>query len=31
MTEDTRMGLFDAAALVLTFFQNMAGGEQEAA
>ncbi len=31
MTEDTRMGLFDAAALVLTFFQNMTGGEQEAA
>ena len=27
MTEDARMGLFDAAALVLTFFQNAAGGE----
>jgi Holliday junction resolvasome RuvABC endonuclease subunit len=31
MSEDSRMGLFDAAALALTFFQNMAGGEQEAA
>jgi len=27
MTEDTRMGLFDAAALVLTFFQSVSGGE----
>jgi Holliday junction resolvasome RuvABC endonuclease subunit len=31
MSEDARMSLFDAAALALTFFQNMPGGEQEAA
>lgn len=30
MSEDSRMGLFDAAALVLTFFQSAAGGEQGA-
>lgn len=27
MTEDVRMGLFDAAGLVLTFFQSASGGE----
>lgn len=31
MSEDARMGLFDAAALALTFFHSAAGGEQEAA
>lgn len=31
MSEDARMGLFDAAALALTFFRNTAGGGQEAA
>ncbi len=31
MAEDARMGLFDAAALALTFFQSAAGGEQKAA
>jgi hypothetical protein len=29
--EDTRMHLFDAAALALTFFRNMTGGESKAA
>jgi len=27
MSEDSRMGIFDAAALALTFFQSAAGGE----
>jgi hypothetical protein len=31
MAEDTRMDLFDAVALVLTFFRSIAGGEAEAA
>ncbi len=31
MSEDARMGLFDAAALALTFFQNLTGSRQEAA
>jgi Holliday junction resolvasome RuvABC endonuclease subunit len=31
MSEDGRMGLFDAAALALTFFHSAAGGDQEAA
>lgn len=31
MSEDARMGLFDATALALTFFKNMAGDQQEAA
>jgi hypothetical protein len=31
MTEDSRMGLFDAAALALTFFHSGTGGEQEVA
>ena len=31
MSEDARMGLFDAVALALTFFHSAAGGEQEAA
>ena len=30
MSEDARMGIFDAAALALTFFQSAAGGGQEA-
>ena len=31
MSEDIRMGLFEAAALVLTFFHSKADGEQDAA
>ena len=31
MSEDARMGLFDAAALALVFFQREAGGAQQAA
>jgi hypothetical protein len=27
MSEDSRMGIFNAAALALTFFQSTAGGE----
>lgn len=30
MSEDARMGIFDAAALALTFFQSATGGGQEA-
>jgi hypothetical protein len=30
MTEDARMGLFDAAALALTFFQDATGGSEQA-
>lgn len=30
MSEDARMGIFDAAALALTFFQSAAGGGQRA-
>jgi hypothetical protein len=31
MPEDSRMGLFEAAALALTFFHSATGGDQEAA